>query len=323
MDAYEKMGFGPLRRFIHDAVENLSKPPSAANEKYPRTQDKLLRLCDALSAQAKALKENAPVLAPPNYNGPKHPGYYFTPSHELESLYARRRRADRRVDEAIRDNASKTYREYIERELEQVEDEISPVEAREERRHDKRLDDYYKARKPYEQRYQAWRAQKDRREEDELKRESAVRSAYRNVKNAFDPKRGSAFKGMGILPFELAAPGESMDNQAVYRYYGEVLSRQGLHGFDQERLDKLLALPRRDWMRGKAGFYGYIVLLFGHTEKVIMECPVRDNAIYVLDSDDPRLLNMNKQELIASPEAKRIFHTGDWYSRLKKAIGIE
>ena len=31
---------------------------------------------------------------------------------------------------------------------------------------------------------------------------------------------------------------------------------------------------------------------------------------------------MNKQELIASGEAKRIFHVGDWYGRVKQELGI-
>ena len=41
-----------------------------------------------------------------------------------------------------------------------------------------------------------------------------------------------------------------------------------------------------------------------------MGCPVYANAIYVLDSGEERLLKMNKQQLIASGEAKRVFHTG-------------
>ena len=96
-----------------------------------------------------------------------------------------------------------------------------------------------------------------------------------------------------------------------------------LDGFDQERLDKILALPRSGLLKGKSGFYGYIVLQFDHTEKVLMECPVYANAIYVLNSGEERLLRMNKQQLIASGEAKRIFHTGDWYLRVKLNLEIE
>ncbi len=145
----------------------------------------------------------------------------------------------------------------------------------------------------------------------------------REVKHALDPERASGHKRMSILPFELAAPGERTDDHSIYRYFREVVSRGRLDGFDQDRLGKLLALPRSNWAKGKAGSYGYIVLMFDHTEKVLMECPVRDNAIYVLDSGEERLLKMNKQELIASGEAKRIFHRGNWYQRVKETLDIQ
>jgi hypothetical protein len=77
------------------------------------------------------------------------------------------------------------------------------------------------------------------------------------------------------------------------------------------------------WQKGRAGFYGYIDFMFDHTEKVLLECPIEDNAIYVLDSGEERLLKMNKQQLIKSSEAKRIFHSGPWYQRLKDELGIE
>ena len=47
------------------------------------------------------------------------------------------------------------------------------------------------------------------------------------------------------------------------------------------------------------------------------------NAIFVLDSGEDRLLKMNKQELIASDEVKKIIHVGDWYRRVKQALELE
>jgi len=102
-----------------------------------------------------------------------------------------------------------------------------------------------------------------------------------------------------------------------------VLSRGRLEGFSQERLDKMLELPRSNWKKGRKGFEGYIVLMFAHTDKVLLECPVYGNAIFVLDSGEDCLLKMNKQELIASDEVQRLVHAGDWYARLKKALDIE
>jgi hypothetical protein len=55
----------------------------------------------------------------------------------------------------------------------------------------------------------------------------------------------------------------------------------------------------------------------------LLECPVEDNAIYILDSGEDRLVGMNKQQLRGSGEAKWIYHTGNWYQRLKDELGIE
>jgi hypothetical protein len=262
----------------------------------------------------------APFLsvASTTYVGPAYPGT-FTPSDELHALYREQRRAESLVDYESKHGGTETYLDYIKGELEKVEQKIAPVEKREMQEHNKRLKEYGEAHRPHISRVRLWRAEVEKIEEQreaEAKRDEMVRRAYQKVKRAFDPKRASGPKRMGTLPWEIAAPGEWTDDHAVYRYYREVVSRGRLNGFDQERLDKILALPREDWLKGSAGFYGYIVLRFAHTPKVLMECPVYPNAIYVLDSGEDRLLKMNKQELITSGEAKRIFHVGDWYQRV-------
>jgi len=63
--------------------------------------------------------------------------------------------------------------------------------------------------------------------------------------------------------------------------------------------------------------------MFDHTQRVLLECPVEDNAIYLLDSGEDRLLAMNKRQLRVLGEAKRIFHRGEWYQRLNDELGIE
>ena len=324
-DKCEKMTFAQLRRFIHDVLERLSDPSVPDNEELPRSQEELLGLCDMLKAKSDVLKDDAPMPERPTYAGPAHPGWSFTPSDELDALYRKRREAQDRVDYATQHGESKIFIEYIEDELEKVEREITPIERRADQEHADRLREYQEAHEPYMRRIRLWRAEVEKVEkqrEAEAKRDEAVQRAYRKVKRAFDPKRASGPKSMGTLPFELAAPGERTDDRAIYRYYQEVMSRKRLSGFDQDRLDKLLALPRSNWAKGSAGSDGYIVLMFDHTEKVLMECPIRDNAIYVLDSGEKRLLKMNKQELIASDEVKRIFHRGDWYGRVKQELGI-
>jgi hypothetical protein len=326
LDRYSDMSFAQLRRFIQDTLDRLSDPEPLNDEELPRSQEELLALCAVLKAKADVVKRDAPMPVRPTYHGPADPGWTFTSSDKLDALYRQQRHANRRIDDAIRDGNSDTFLEYIMRELEEVERKIAPVERREQQEHEKRIEEYEEARKPYRQRVRLWRAEVARVEkqrEAEAKRDAIVQRMYRKVKSTFDPKRVSGPKHITTVPWEIAAPGERTDKHAIYRYYREVLSRGRLDGFDQQRLDKILALPFSGWQRGRAGVYGYIILEFDHTDKVLMECPVRDNAIYVLDSGEERLLKMNKQEIIASDETKIIFHTGDWYERVKEALDIQ
>jgi hypothetical protein len=319
------MNFAQLKRFIHDAVVRLSKPSVFDNGEFPRSREELLSLCDMLKEKANRLKSGTLIPERPVYQGPTNPGWSFTPSDALHALYSEQERAEERVVDQIEHGGGGVYLEYIQDELAKVKQKVAPIEKSEKEEYQKRLKAYRVAYEPYRHRLQSWRAdaeQAQRRRDLEANRDELVHRTYRTVNKAFDPKHASDPKSMGTLPWEIAAPGERTDDRAIYRYYQEVVSRGRLTGFDQDRLDKLLALPREDWLKGSAGFYGYIILVFAHTPKVLMECPVRDNAIYVLNSGEDRLLKMNKQELIASGEAKRIFHVGDWYQRLKQELGL-
>lgn len=311
-----EMSFAQLVRFLDNALERLTRPSGPGGGDLPRSQKELLSLCDMLCEKAEAENKAAPVPQPPNYKGPDNPGS-FTPSDKLRSLYARRERYEKHVDDAYRGD-SKILQEWTEDELKKVEErELYPAEEKERQQHAKLVAEYEEARKPYREQYQRWAAEKSRRQEREANREATVRRLYRDIRRHFSAKT------ITTLPWEIAAAGEGTDNRAVYAYYEEVLSRDGLDAFDRERLGLILSLPRTGLMIGKAGWYGYIVLTFDHTKKALMDCPVPDNAVYVLDSSEERLLKMKKPQLRASGEARRIFHTEGWFQRVKKALDIE
>lgn len=325
VERVREMSSAQLARFIENVLERLSGPSVPDDAQFPRSQEELLTLCDMLRAKADEENKDAPIPRPPNYEGPDNPGP-FIPSDKLNSLHAKRERYERHAEDAYESatygGGSKVLMEWTEDQLRKMEErELGPVEQGEKRRHGKLVAEYERARKPYRESYQRWAAEKSRRQEAEANREATVRRLYREVKRAFDPTLGSGPRRIDTLPFEIAAPGERT-NEHVYAYYREVLRWGQLARFDQDRLDKVLALPRSGLLKGKAGFYGYIVLQFEHTEKVLLECPVVGNALYVLDSGEERLLRRNKQEHIASDEAKRVFHTGDWYGRVKKELGV-
>jgi hypothetical protein len=231
--------------------------------------------------------------------------------------------------DAIRYRAGRNLILQRREEVREAEQAIPLIEAEAERRKEEILQlrrEYEQAREPYRRSISAWereRARVKRAREANEKLQALVDRSRRRVQDAFRPKRGTESQAPITRDFEFVPPGQQTDEH-VRTYYREVISRGRLRGvFSQDRLDKVLSLPWETWEKGKAGLYGYILLRFHHTERVLLECPVEDNAIYILDSGEDRLVGMNKQQLRASGAAKRIFHTGNWYQRLKDELGIE
>lgn len=321
LDTCEKMDFWQLYRYIERTLSRLSKPPASAGEDAPRSKEDFLFLCEMLGEKADVMKHEVPysLPEPPVYKGPAAPGSFFEPSEKLNRLYTKRDRYERRVDEAIERGDSKNYIEYVEDELKKFErEELWPVEEAEERRYEQRREAFWEARRPYQERFKAWESERDeivRKQDLQASREQGIQKMHREVQRAFEPKPTGTYH-WEFLPPDEATPAH------IRRYYEEVMSRGRLDGFLPERLEKVLALPYESWFQGKAGFYGYSIFTFAHTEKVLFECPVYGNAIYVLTSSEERLLRMTKRELRESGEARKILHTGDWYERLKRELEI-
>lgn len=138
----------------------------------------------------------------------------------------------------------------------------------------------------------------------------------RGIERAFKPKP------TGVVQWEPLQPGE-VKRSDVLRHY-ERLQREGrIDRFDQERLDKASELPYVEWLVPKSGLHAYSIFTFAHTEKVLLECPIYGNAVYIVDSREDRWLTMSKQELIESGEAKKIPHRGEnWHEKVKQELGI-
>jgi hypothetical protein len=62
---------------------------------------------------------------------------------------------------------------------------------------------------------------------------------------------------------------------------------------------KRFALKPSSVYVGIGEFDGYIVLAFRQTRKVVLECPIYGNAIYVIHEDWQRLAKMPKFELLS------------------------
>ncbi len=313
-------GFSELVRFIVCALSRRSSP-SALREGLPRSEEEFLRLCDMLNKKADALKEPPKPMPPrPVYDGPDYPEPFYA-SRDLSALYDEEEKRYRRVDDAIdRGEDSGVYFEYLEQQLEETRVKRASQERNEKRKYDERRKPYYRAREAYLRRLEPWQEEaekeaKKRRLEDN--RKSTVERMYSAVRRSFKPTP------TGTLQWDPIPPGEATPSD-VLRYY-ERLQREGrIDKFDQDRLDKATALPYVDWLLPRSGLHAYSIFTFAHTEKVLLECPVYGNAVYIINSREERWLAMSKQELIESGEAKKIPHQGkNWYEKVKQALDIK
>lgn len=324
----EIMNLPQLGRFIYDALRKRSEPSVPTDGSTPLSRPEFSDLVGLMQAKADAQRDDTRMPARPVYDGPVAPLVYSY-QNELQAAYSSRDEALDRLEDAYRYLDGENRIQQRHRELKEAERAIPTIKAEAERKEEECLQrrrQYEQAREPYERSLSAWKrevARVERRREDNDKRQALVDRARRRVDEAFKPKRDPDMRAPITRDFEIAPPGERSDEH-VRAYYRQVVGRDRLEGeFSQDRFEKMLALPRSGWQKGKAGFYGYIVLMFDHTKKVVLECPVENNAIYLLDSGKDRLLAMNKQQLRESGEVKRIFHKGDWYRRLKDELGTE
>ena len=227
-----------------------------------------------------------------------HVSLWYQPSEKLRNKNDKLKRLKRRLVTS-HGEASKKKKDIqqMKNRQKELEREVAQLRSHEQQAHVDSLDAYERyANHPYTR---------------------ALKKISRAIERTFRPQP------TGHVPFEILPPGEATEKR-VRGYYGEVLRKGELVGFSQERLDKVLGLPWEDWRPGTAGMYGYSIFTFAHTEKVLLECPVYANAIYVLDNSEDRLLKkMKKQELRDSGEARIIVHTGGWYQRLKQVLEIE
>jgi hypothetical protein len=281
-----------------------------------------------METKAEAQKGHLTMPTRPVYNGTA-PLSTCSYQDELKAPYRKKDEALERLKGAIRYRAGVNRIQQRREELREAEQAILAVEdarKRNQEEYRQRLREYQHARELHRRSVSTWEqaaAKVERRRKAHERRMEIVHRAQRRVAEAFKPKHAPDKRGLITRDFEIARPDEQGDEH-LRAYYREVIGRGRLEGeFSQYRFEKMLALPRSGWQKGKAGFCGYIALMFDHTEKVVLECPVEGNAIYLLYTGEDRLLAKNKRQLRESGEAKRIFHTGDnWYRRLKDKLGI-
>jgi hypothetical protein len=125
--------------------------------------------------------------------------------------------------------------------------------------------------------------------------------------------------------FELL-PAGTWDMKYVVNYYHQAATNPGptLVGkeIQWERLRDLQLLEPARCSVGREGWHGYVIFEFSWTPKVVLECPIEGNAIYVLSGDWRKMVGHSKRYLRTqyAGYCSKVVHKGNWIRRLKDAL---
>lgn len=281
----EEMSFGGLRGFIDDCLRGSSGP---GPEDRPVTRKGFLDLLGLLRAK---------VDDEPAGGDREAPKVRPIASPLLRSLRAERDWLAREIDGA----RGKPNLQKRRRRLKLLAQEIARLEAHEDRHRPK------------------GRTQADRLGQMRARRLGIVERVKKDIERAFGP---GGTTEMGRLPWRPLPPGE-LSAETLRRHYAELERRDPRFAYDPARIEKAFSLgPERCYV-GTDEFDGYVVFTFPDTEKALLECPIFGNAIYIIDSGWRRYARMSKRELLADRTrgVTRIVHRGDWFARVRRALG--
>ena len=331
--ACEEMEFGDLRRFIDGCLrdggpekeESRPDPP----DRLPVSEEEFLGLVGLL--RRKAAHAEVPALAP--HPGPAPPFPPFEPSEKLRALREEQRRLESALRTTLRDpEATKRTIKNLRRRLGISEAEATALEATEIAEHEKRRAVHLR---PHRDAQQA-RKRSERRRNDAIGHNHKRRGRWKefaarveqDVRRAFkdDPvgRRGVGLRSATRLPWHLLPPGE-MSVESLRSHYAGLARRDPDVRYEPERIEKVFSLGPEQCYVGADEFDSYVVFTFAGTDRVLLECPIYGNAVYVLGQDWKRLSRMSKGELLSGRArgVTKIVHKGDWFGRVKQALRIK
>ncbi len=314
-----EMDFRELRQFIDDSLRDLAGP--GPNVGHPGSEEAFLALWEMLRGILDAM--NVPVIPPL----PTPPLAFppFAPSEHFQSLRSQRKQLAKALSAAL-DGSSTTMMTVgnLKSNLKMLDQKVAKLGNREKREYESRKKAHYR---PYldtkaarERKIRQLSAAQIKMMVMRHRRLRITERVRRDIERAF--KFGPTVSTKR-LPWRVLPPGE-LSADAVLRHYNTLQRTNPDVKYERDRITKALSLRPDEYYVGMDEFEGYMVLTFARTPKVLMECPVFGNAIYVIKSDWQRLSRMSKRELLVhrSDQVTKIVHKGDWFRRVKLELGI-
>lgn len=123
------------------------------------------------------------------------------------------------------------------------------------------------------------------------------------------------------LPWKFLPAGE-WGLSDILSYCKEYKKANSYFDYDAKRLETLQLLKPTDCYVGEDDFRIYFIFCFDYTDKVILESPIRGNAMYVISGDWKEISKLSKWEIRQnySSNVKRIIHKGEWIDRLREQL---
>jgi hypothetical protein len=222
-----------------------------------------------------------------------HPGTY-RPSLNLRKLDKKLERTRGYLIDPGSKGISKKKLSGVEKREEELYEEVEELKKVEQERHRQLVSDY------------------------ESRESRIARNMRKQIDRTFELEHGSPIS----LPWELLPQGERTFDKM--RAHQRDLQRRGvISEFDEDRLEKAYSLGSENQYMGTGKMEGYIIFTFAHTPKVLMERPVTNNAIYIIEKDWEELSKeLTKQELREHPSVVWTPHRGDWFKRVKEELEL-
>jgi hypothetical protein len=90
------------------------------------------------------------------------------------------------------------------------------------------------------------------------------------------------------------------------------------------RISALKSLGPAKCYLGEEQWFGYVVFEFARSDRVVLECPVEGNAIYVLWGDWKSMVTHTKRNVWThfSQNYRRIVHKGKWLALTRRALKL-
>ena len=125
------------------------------------------------------------------------------------------------------------------------------------------------------------------------------------------------------LPFVLLPPGTWSLEKVVDHYRHVERGFPATRRILWSRIEDIVSLKPTQWYTGDKSWTGYSVFEFAGTNRVVLECPIENNATYILAGDWRKMVCLTKQEIRKrfTDCSRKLVHKDNWLNCVRRALG--